>query len=65
MISSIWTFDFTTFYTTIQHDKFKAHLRDSIDKCFLHRNGKDTYKASCSHVYILTCKRKNIQRNRL
>jgi hypothetical protein len=37
-VSSIKTFDFSTLYTTLQHDKLKTRLKETIDKAFSHRN---------------------------
>jgi hypothetical protein len=36
--SSIKTFDFSTQYTTLSHDKLKTRLRETIHKAFSHRN---------------------------
>jgi hypothetical protein len=38
MVSSIKTFDFSTLYTTLPHDKLKTHLKETIHKAFSHRN---------------------------
>ena len=37
-VSSIKTFDFSTLYTTLQHDKLKTRLKETIHKAFSHRN---------------------------
>ena len=37
-VSSIKTFDFSTLYTTLPHDKLKTHLKETIHKAFSHRN---------------------------
>ena len=37
-ISSIKTFDFSTLYNTVPHDKLKALLKETIHKAFSHRN---------------------------
>jgi hypothetical protein len=37
-VSSIKTFDFSTLYTTIPHDKLKTRLKETIHKAFSHRN---------------------------
>ena len=53
-VNSIKSFDFSTLYTTIPHDKLKSKLKEIINQCFLHKNGnchfqvvvigyKDTY----------------------
>jgi len=43
-IYSIKTYDFTTLYTTIPHDKLKNRLFDIINNCFFNKNGKRKYK---------------------
>ena len=53
-VNSIKSFDFSTLYTTIPHDKLKSKLKEIINQCFFHKNGnrrfhyvvigyKDTY----------------------
>ena len=53
-VNSIKSFDISTLYTTIPHDKLKSKLKEIINQCFLHKNGnrrflyvvngyKDTY----------------------
>ena len=37
-VFSIKTFDFSTLYTTLPHDKLKPHLKETIHKAFSHRN---------------------------
>jgi hypothetical protein len=37
-VSSIKTFDFSTLYTTLPHDKLKTRLKGTIHKAFSHRN---------------------------
>jgi hypothetical protein len=37
-VSSINTFDFSTLYTTLPHDKLKNRLKETIHKAFSHRN---------------------------
>ena len=37
-VSSIKTFDFSTLYTTLPHDKLKTRLKETIHKAFSHRN---------------------------
>jgi hypothetical protein len=34
----IKTFDFSTLYTTLPHDKLKTRLKETIHKAFNHRN---------------------------
>ena len=38
-INSIKSFDFSTLYTTIPHDKLKSKLKAIINQCFFHKNG--------------------------
>jgi hypothetical protein len=37
-VSSIKTFDFSTLYTTLPHDKLKSRLKETIHKALSHRN---------------------------
>ena len=37
-VSSIKTFDFSTLYTTLPHDKLKTRLKETIHKTVSHRN---------------------------
>ena len=37
-VSSIKTFDFSTLYTTLPHDKVKTRLKETIHKAFSHKN---------------------------
>ena len=37
-VSSIKTFDFSTLYTTLPHDKLETRLKQTIHKAFSHRN---------------------------
>jgi hypothetical protein len=37
-VSSIKTFDFSTLYTTLPHDKLKTRLKETIHKAFSHSN---------------------------
>ena len=37
-VSSITTFDFSTLYITLPHDKLKTRLKETIHKAFSHRN---------------------------
>ena len=43
-INSIKTFDFSTLYTTIPHQKLKTRLKSLIKQCFFYKNGKRRYK---------------------
>ena len=38
-VNSIKSFDFSTLYTTIPHDKLKSKLKEIINQCFFHKNG--------------------------
>ena len=42
-INSIKTYDFSTLYTTIPHDKLKTRLCNIIDSCFFNKDGKRKY----------------------
>jgi hypothetical protein len=42
-ISSINTFDFSTLYTTLPHDKLKTSLKETVHKAFSHRNDGSTF----------------------
>ena len=37
-VSSIKTFDFSTLYTTLPHDKLKTRLKETIHKAFMAQN---------------------------
>ena len=39
-INNIKTYDFSTLYTAIPHDKLKTRLFNIIDSCFFNKNGK-------------------------
>ena len=43
-VTNIQTFDFSTLYTTIPHNKLKARLKDLIHNAFHHKNGKRRYQ---------------------
>ena len=43
------TFDFSTLYTTIPHDKLNSRLQDLITHRFLYTNGKQCYKYIVLH----------------
>ena len=43
-ITSIKSFDFSTLYTTIPHQKLKSRLATIIRKSFIHKNGNRRYK---------------------
>ena len=42
--NSIKTFDFSTLYTTIPHEKLKSRLKSLIQQCFFKRSGERRYK---------------------
>ena len=42
-VSSIKTFDFSTLYTTLPHDKLKTRLKETIHKALSHRNFSSTF----------------------
>ena len=44
VISNIKTFDFSTLYTTIPHNKLKSRLRDLVNNVFHYKTGKPRYK---------------------
>ena len=46
LITNIKSFDFSTVYTTIPHQKFKSRLATIIRNSFIHKNGNRRYKYS-------------------
>ena len=55
-IHSIKTFDFSTLYTTIPHNKLKSRLTDIIRQAFRYQNGKSRYKyivVNYHHTYFV------------
>ena len=38
------SFDFSTLYTTIPHDKLKSKLKEIINQCFFHKNGNRRFQ---------------------
>ena len=44
LITNIKSFDFSTLYTTISHQKLKSRLATIIRNSFLHKNGNRRYK---------------------
>ena len=42
-VSSVKTFDFSTLYTTLPHDKLKTRLKETIHKAFSYRNYGSTF----------------------
>ena len=57
-ISSIKTYDFSTLYTTIPHDKLKSRLSDIIDSCFFNKNGNRKFSyiviGNRKHYFVKT-----------
>ena len=43
-VKSINSFDFSTLYTTIPHDKLKSKLKEIINHCFFHKNGNRRFQ---------------------
>ena len=43
-VNSIKSFDFSTLYTTIPHDKWKSKLKEIINQCFFHKNGNRRFQ---------------------
>ena len=43
-VNSIKSFDFSTRYTTIPHDKLKSKVKEIINQCFFHKNGNRRFQ---------------------
>ena len=43
-VNSIKSFDFSTLYTTIPHDKLKSKLKAIINQCFFHKSGNRRFQ---------------------
>ena len=43
-VNSIKSFDFSTLYTTIPHDKLKSKLKEVINQCFFQKNGNRRFQ---------------------
>ena len=43
-VNSIKSFNFSTLYTTIPHDKLKSKLKEIINQCFFHKNGNRRFQ---------------------
>ena len=43
-VNGIKSFDFSTLYTTIPHDKLKSKLKEIINQCFFHKNGNRRFQ---------------------
>jgi hypothetical protein len=53
-VSSIKTFDFSTLFTTLSHDKLKTRLQETIYKAFNHRNyGSNLQCPSKGDKYVI------------
>ena len=46
-VPSIKTFDFSTLYTTLPHDKLKTRLKETTHKAFSHRNYGSKFVVPC------------------
>jgi hypothetical protein len=52
-VSSIKTFDFSTLYTTLPHNKLTTRLKETIHKAFSHRNyGSKFVVLGCNSTYF-------------
>ena len=51
--NSIKSFDFSTLYTTIPHDKLKSELKEIINQCFFHKNGNRYVVIGYKHTYFV------------
>ena len=43
-VNSIKSFEISTLYTTIPHDKLKSKLKEIINQCFFHVNGSHQFQ---------------------
>ena len=43
-VNSIKSFEFSTLYTTIPHNKLKSKLKEIINQCFFHKNGNRRFQ---------------------
>ena len=53
---SLHSFDFSTLYTTIPHDKLKSKLKAIINECFFHKNGNRRFQyvvSGCKDTYFV------------
>jgi hypothetical protein len=51
-VSSIKTFDLSTLYTTLPHDKLKTRLKETIHKAFSHRNYGSKFVVLQFHIFF-------------
>ena len=49
-VHSIRSYDFSTLYTTIPHEKLKLRLADIVKGAFFHKNGSRRYKFLVIHA---------------
>ena len=43
-VNNIKSFDFSTLYTTIPHDKLKSKLKEIVNECFFRKNGNRRFE---------------------
>ena len=61
-VNSIKSFDFSTLYTTIPHDKLKSKLKEIINQCFFHKNGNRRFQyVVIGYIGITLMRHKNTQ----
>ena len=56
-VNSIKSFDFSTLYTTIPHDKLKSKLKAIINQCFFHKNGNRLFQYVVTGMFGITLMR--------
>ena len=55
-VISIKSFNFSTLYTTIPHDKLKSKLKEIINQCFVHKNDNRRFQyvvIGCKDTYFV------------
>jgi hypothetical protein len=60
-VSSIKTFDFSTLYTTLPHDKLKIRLKEIIHKAFSNRNYGPQFLRLATIPHIFQTKFKKVK----
>ena len=60
-VNSIKSFNFSTLYTTIPHDKLKSKLKEIINQCFFHRNGNRRFQYVVIGNTVIVMHHKNTQ----
>ena len=60
-VFSIKTFDFSTLYTTLPHDKLKTRLKETIHKAFSHRNYGSKFVVLGYNSHIFQTKFKKVK----